>query len=67
MESTKEIADREAEFALDEGTKHHNFIGIGCGKIFIGSGMPLQHSAIREKVIRNELANLAFIYNEHLK
>jgi hypothetical protein len=29
--------------------------------------LPLQHSAIREKVIYNELVNLAFIYNEHLK
>jgi hypothetical protein len=62
-ESTEEITGREAESTLKEGRKHHNFIGIGCGKIFTGGGTPLQHSVIWEKVIHNELANLAFICN----
>jgi hypothetical protein len=66
-ESAEEIAGREAESALKKGRKHHNFIGIGCGKIFTGDGMPLQHGTIREKVIHNKLANLAFICNGHFK
>jgi hypothetical protein len=65
-ESTVEITGRVAESALKKERKHHNFIGIGCEKIFTGGGMPLQHGAIREKVIHNELVNLAFIRNGRL-
>jgi hypothetical protein len=66
-ESTEEIIGREAESVLEKGRKHHNFIGIGCGKIFTSSGMSLQHDMIQEKVTCNELTNLAFICNRHLK
>jgi hypothetical protein len=37
----EEIAGQEVESTLKKGTKYHNFIGIGCGKIFTGGGMPL--------------------------
>jgi hypothetical protein len=66
-ESTEEIAGQEAESALEEGRKHHNLIIIGCGKIFIGGRTPLYYDVIWEKVIHNEPANLAFIFNGCLK
>jgi hypothetical protein len=66
-ESAEEIAGWEAESALKKGRKHHNFIGIGCRKILTGGSAPLQHGAIQEKVIRNELVDLAFICDGRLK
>jgi hypothetical protein len=66
-EYAEEIACREAESALEEGGKHHNLICIGCGEIFASDRVPLQHGVIQEKVICNELANLAFICSERLE
>jgi hypothetical protein len=66
-ESTEEIIGREAESVLKEGGKYHNFICIGSWKIFTGGRAPLQHSAVREKVVRNKFANLTFIYDGRLK
>jgi hypothetical protein len=43
---TEEITGREAESALKKGRKHHNFIGIGCGKVFTSDRAPLQHGTI---------------------
>jgi hypothetical protein len=40
-ESTEEITSWEAESAFKEGGKHHNFIRIGCQKVFTGSKVPL--------------------------
>jgi hypothetical protein len=39
--SVEEIARREAETALEERRKHHNFVHIGCGNVFSGGGPPL--------------------------
>jgi hypothetical protein len=65
-ESAEEIAGQEAESTL-EGGEHHNLICVGCGEAFTGGKTPLQHHTIWEKVICNELANLAFICNECLE
>jgi hypothetical protein len=43
---TEEITGREAESALEKGRKHHNFIGVGCGKVFTSDRAPLQHGTI---------------------
>jgi hypothetical protein len=56
----EKIAGREAESTLKEG-KCHNFISIGCRKIFTSSRAPLQHGTVREKVVHNKFANVAFI------
>jgi hypothetical protein len=40
-ESAEEITGREAESALKKGRKHHNFVGIGCRKIFTSGKVPL--------------------------
>jgi hypothetical protein len=63
-ESAEEITCREAESALKEGGKHHNFISIGCRKIFTGDRAPLQRDAIRKKVVRNKFVDFTFIYSE---
>jgi hypothetical protein len=67
MEFMEEITGREAESALKEGAKHHNFNCIGCRKIFTGGTAPLQHNAVWEKVVHNKFANLTFIYVGRLK
>jgi hypothetical protein len=61
-ESAEEIASWEAESTLKEGGEHHILICIWCGEVFAGGRAPLQHFTIQEKVICNELVNLAFIY-----
>jgi hypothetical protein len=66
-ESAEEIASREPESALKEGRKHHNFIRMGRRKIFTGGRAPLQHGAVREKVVRSKFADLTFIYDGRLK
>jgi hypothetical protein len=62
-ESTEETTTREAEIALKEGRKHHNFICIGCRKIFPSNRVPLQHCAVWEKVVHSQFANPPFIYD----
>jgi hypothetical protein len=62
-ESTEEIAGREAASALKERGKHHNLIRIGCWIVFPGGRTSLQHSMVREEVVRDNLANLAFIHD----
>jgi hypothetical protein len=52
----EEITGLEAKSISKEGGEHHDLICIGCGKVFAGGRMPLQHCAIWEKVIHNELA-----------
>jgi hypothetical protein len=63
----EEIIGWEVESVLEKGREHHNFISSGCAKIFTGGRTPLPHDVIREKGIRNDFANLAFIYNGCLK
>jgi hypothetical protein len=60
-EPAEEITGCDAESALKEGGKHYNFICIGCRKIFACCRKPLQHGAVREKVVRNKFVNLTFI------
>jgi hypothetical protein len=45
-ESPEEIASREAKSALKKEGKYHNFISIGCRKIFTSDGLPLYHGAV---------------------
>jgi hypothetical protein len=59
-ESAEEITGWEAESTL-KGGKHHNFIRIGFTKIFTSGRAPLQHGVVREKVVRDEFADLTFI------
>jgi hypothetical protein len=66
-EFMKEITGWKAKSVLKEGGKHHNFICIGCRKIFTGGRTPLQHGAVREKVVHNKFVNLTFIYDGRLK
>jgi hypothetical protein len=66
-ESAEEIAGREVESALKDGGKHHNFICIGCRKIFTYGKAPLQYDAVWEKVVCTKFANLTFIYDGRLK
>jgi hypothetical protein len=61
-ESMEEITGREAESALKRG-KYHNFICVGCRKIFTGSRAPLQHGAVQEKMVHNNFVDLTFVYD----
>jgi hypothetical protein len=65
-ESAEEITGWEAESTL-KGGKHHNFIRIGFTKIFTSGRAPLQHGVLREKVVRDEFADLTFICDGWLK
>jgi hypothetical protein len=60
-ESAEEITSWEAESLLKEGGKHNNFIHIERRKVLTSGVAPLQHIAIWEKVVHNELADLTFI------
>jgi hypothetical protein len=60
-ESTEEITGREAESALKEGGKHHNFIHVVCRKIFTSGRASLQHDVVQEKVVCNKFVDLTFI------
>jgi hypothetical protein len=57
-ESTEEFIDQNTKPALEEGGEHHNLIGVGCWDIFSYGRAPLQHYAIWEEVIHDELADL---------
>jgi hypothetical protein len=60
-EPAEEITGQEAESALKRGGNHHNFIRVGCWKIFTGGRAPLQHGMVRGKVVRIKFVNLTFI------
>jgi hypothetical protein len=66
-ESVEKVRGWEAESTLEERGKHHNLICIGCRNIFIDGRTPLQHSAVWEKVVRDDLTNLIFIRGGRLK
>jgi hypothetical protein len=66
-ESAEKVTGREAESALEERGKHHNLICIGRRNIFSGGRTPLQHGAVQEKVVHNELTNLTFIHSGRLE
>jgi hypothetical protein len=57
----EEIVDQESKSALEEGGKHHDFVGVGCWNVLTVGRAPLQHLTVREKVARDELTDLAFI------
>jgi hypothetical protein len=59
--TTEEVASREAKSTLKERGEHHNLICIRCRNVFPSGTTPLQHDAVREKVVRNQLADLTFI------
>jgi hypothetical protein len=65
-ESVEEITGRDAESAL-KGGKHHNFICIGCRKIFAGRRTSLQHGVVQEKVVHNKFVDLTIICDGLLK
>jgi hypothetical protein len=65
-ESAEEITGQEAKSTL-KGGDPYILVCIGCGEVFTYGRMPLQHDAILEKVICNELLNPASICNECLK
>jgi hypothetical protein len=52
---------------FEERGKHHDLVCIGCRNIVTGGRTPLQHDAVREKVVRDELMNLTFIRGGRLK
>jgi hypothetical protein len=60
-EFMEEIAGRDAKSALKERGKHHNFICVGCRKIFTDGRAPLQHGVVWEKVVWNKFVDLTFI------
>jgi hypothetical protein len=47
----KEVRRREPESLLKNGGEHHDFLGIGCRDVLPSGRLPLEHAAIREKVI----------------
>jgi hypothetical protein len=47
----KEFTGRKTECSLEEGSQHHNFIGVGGGDLFILGRMPLEYDTTREKMI----------------
>jgi hypothetical protein len=61
-ESAEKVSSRKAESVLEEGGEHHNLICIECWDVFPNSRTPVQHRAVREKVIHNELADFNIIH-----
>jgi hypothetical protein len=66
-ESVEEIIDQKTESALAEGGKHHDFVGIGCQDALPDGRVPLQYLTVREKMVRNKLADFDFIRTERLE
>jgi hypothetical protein len=66
-ESAEDIIDQKTKFVLEEGGEHHNLIRIGCWDVFPGGRMPLQHCAVQEEVIRNELVDFTFTQHRRLE
>jgi hypothetical protein len=60
-EATEETAVGEAKSVLEEGRQHHNLVGIGCRDVFPFCRPPLEHLAIRKKVIFDQLEDFALI------
>jgi hypothetical protein len=48
---------------LGEGGEYHNFICVECWDVLTDGRTSLQHLAIREKMARDELADLIFVSN----
>jgi hypothetical protein len=63
----EEVTSREVESAMKEIGEHCNLIYIWCRNVFSGGRTPLQHNTVREEVVRNQLADLAFIYDGQLE
>jgi hypothetical protein len=67
--AVEEITRREAKSALEKGCGYHDFISIGCGNVFIFCRPPLECDVAGEKVVLDELEELALINGrgfEHL-
>jgi hypothetical protein len=48
---------------LGEGGEYHNFICVECWDVLTDGRTSLQHLTIREKMARDELADLIFVSN----
>jgi hypothetical protein len=67
--ATVEITRREAKSTLQKGCGHHDFTGIGGGNVFILCWPPLEYGTVGEKVVLDELEELALVSGrgfEHL-
>jgi hypothetical protein len=54
----------------EEGRKHHNLIGIGCGDVFPFHRCPLEHLTVGKKLIGDQFEDLILICGgclEHLE
>jgi hypothetical protein len=60
-QSTKEIACREFESALEKGFGDYDFIGIGGRDVLNHSQPPLEEDVGRKKVVIDQAENLALI------
>jgi hypothetical protein len=65
--TVEEVASREVESALKEIGEHRNLICIWCRNVFPGGRTPLQYNTVRDEVVCNQLADLAFIYDGQLE
>jgi hypothetical protein len=55
---TEEFMSGETKSALEEGSQHHNLVGVGSWDIFILSRPPLENNTGGEKVILEKLEEL---------
>jgi hypothetical protein len=51
QKAVKEFTSGKAKSTLEDGRQHHNFIGVGSGNVFPLRWPPLEHDAIREKMV----------------
>jgi hypothetical protein len=65
--TVEEVVSWESKSALEERREHHNLIHIGCWNVFPNGRKPLQHSAVQEKVVCIQLADLTSIYDGPLE
>jgi hypothetical protein len=65
--ATEEITRREAESTLEKWSRHHDFIGVGGGNVFILCRPPLEYNTTMEKVVLNELEELTLINGRGLE
>jgi hypothetical protein len=59
--AAEEFASGETDSTLEEGSQHHDIVGVGSGDIFICSRPPLEDGTGGEKVILDKLEEVIFI------
>jgi hypothetical protein len=64
---TEEFMSGETKSALEEGSQHHNLVGVGSRDIFILSRPPLENDTGGEKVILEKLEEPVFINGSGLE